>query len=303
MNARRSVAPPDRLARTAGLLAVLLATVAAPALAQERIITLGGEVTEIVYALGADDRIVGTDTTSVYPPAALETPKVGYVRRLSAEGVLSLEPDLILASGAIGPDTAVDQLEAAGVRFVRLPRDYTIGGIHDKVDAIAAVLGREQAGDALNRRIATRWAEARARIAQLEGAPGVLFFFAAEGAPQAAGVETAADAVIRLAGGRNVFTEHRGVKSFSMEAAVQRNPDVILVMDHQAEELGGMNAVRTHPALALTRAADAGAVIAVDAPRLLQFGPRTPAALADLAQRIRAAGAQAAAGPADALAP
>ena len=74
--------------------------------AQSKIVSVGGDVTEILYGIGADDQVVATDTTSVYPTAAALTPKVGYVRRLSAEGVLSLEPDLILISGAAGPEAA-----------------------------------------------------------------------------------------------------------------------------------------------------------------------------------------------------
>ena len=83
--------------------------------AQDRIVAAGGDVTEIIYELGLGDNIVAVDTTSLFPPAALAKPKVGYVRQLSAEGVLSVEPDLIIVSGAAGPCGAFEQLRASGI--------------------------------------------------------------------------------------------------------------------------------------------------------------------------------------------
>ena len=102
------------------------------AVAQDRIVSVGGDITEIIYPLGAGDRIVATDSTSVYPAAANDTPKVGYLRRLSAEGVLSVEPDLILISGAARPAEAVAQIRASGVRIIEMEPDYTIDGIKER---------------------------------------------------------------------------------------------------------------------------------------------------------------------------
>ncbi len=278
------------LARAAGLMAMLLCAfiLVRPAAASERVIALGGEVAEIIYALGAEDRLVATDTTSVYPPAALETPKVGYVRSLSAEGVLSLDPDLIIVSGAAGPDTAVEQLSASGVRFIELPQLFTIQSIIDKTRVIAAELGLEAKGEQLVTQIETDWAEAKAEISALPDSPRALFFFAAgDGAPRAAGTRTAAHAAMTLAGAQNVFTEHEGIKSFSFEASVEKDPDVILIMAHHAGSDERLEAIATHPALSLTRAAQNRHIIRVDGPTVMQFGPRTPKALAVLARDLR----------------
>jgi iron complex transport system substrate-binding protein len=87
-----------------------------------RIVAVGGDVTEILYALGADALIVATDTTSLYPSAALQTPKVGYLRSLAAEGILSLEPTLVIAAGGAGPPETLAQLRDAGVGCCRSPR-------------------------------------------------------------------------------------------------------------------------------------------------------------------------------------
>ena len=265
---------------------LLLGTV--PAEAQERIVSIGGDVTEIIYALGYGDRVVGTDSTSVFPNAANETPKVGYIRRLAAEGILSLEPDIIFVSGAAGPPETLNQLRDSQVRVIKMEEVYTLASIRDKTRRVANALGGEEAGADLLAKIDMNWKEAQAEIAAFPGTPRIVFFAAlADGSPRAAGTETAADAVIRLIGGKNVFDTHEGYKALSYEAAVAADPEYILVMDHHAERVGGVDAVAAHPALALTSAGRAKRVLAVDQVTVMQFGPRTPAALARLARALR----------------
>ena len=87
-----------------------------------RIVSIGGAITEILYALGLEQRVVAIDSTSFYPPQALhDKPNVGYMRALSPEGVLGLSPSLILATEDAGPKEAVAVLRAAGIPFVLVP--------------------------------------------------------------------------------------------------------------------------------------------------------------------------------------
>jgi len=254
---------------------------------QERIVSLGGDITEIVYALGAGDKLVATDSTSVYPAAARETPKVGYVRRLSAEGVLSVEPDLILISGSAGPETALEQIEASGVKIVSIKTEYTPEVILKKIDVVSEALGRESKGRALRAGVEASIAEAAQRVDALDLSPNVLFYASmSDGAPRAAGKDTAAHGVIEMIGGKNVFKSRVGYKSLSLEAAVAADPDIILVMAHNVERAGGLDAIRQNTALSLTKAAQEGLVFVVDPVTVMQFGPRTPAAVADLAEQI-----------------
>ena len=129
--------------------------------AQDRIVSVGGDVTEIIYALGEGDRIAATDSTSVYPLKALATPKVGYVRNLSAEGVLSVEPDLILISGAAGPADALDQIRATGVPMVEMETEYTVDAILEKTQRVADAIGVSEKGAALAATIEAEWTEAQ----------------------------------------------------------------------------------------------------------------------------------------------
>ncbi|MEM9667296.1 MAG: ABC transporter substrate-binding protein [Pseudomonadota bacterium] len=270
--------------------AVLVACSAmAVAHAQDRIVSLGGDVTEIVYALGAGDRIVATDTTSVYPLKALATPKVGYVRQLSAEGVLSVDPDLILISGAAGPETTLEQIRGTGVAIVEMETAYTIEAIKEKTRKVAEAIGDTAAGEELVAQIEADWTTALEKINSYEDGHDMLFFATfGDNAPRAAGRDTAAHGVIELIGGNNVFGSETGYKSLSLEAAVAADPDIILVMDMNAVSAGGVEELINHPAISLTTAAQTRQVFEVDAVRAMQFSPRTPKAIEELADKIEA---------------
>jgi iron complex transport system substrate-binding protein len=270
-------------------IALLAATTAAiSAHAQQRVVTLGGDVTEIVYALGEGQRLVGRDATSIYPQEAESLPNVGYFRQLGAEGVLSLRPDLILAATLAGPPEALKQIAGAGVNIVSMPESLSPEGLLRKVETIANALGVPEKGATLAAELKRETDAAKALIANMPGKPKVLFIIAAAGgAPMAAGTHTAADALVMLAGGQNVFAAHTGYKTVSLEATVAASPEVIAMMASTLENLGGVSAVTEHPALKLTPAAKTKRVVARDGSYLLSFGPRLPQAMLDFARAIR----------------
>ncbi|MEM1195003.1 MAG: ABC transporter substrate-binding protein [Pseudomonadota bacterium] len=271
------------------LLALVCAACAseAPETNSDRLVSVGGDVTEIVYALGAGDRLVATDSTSVYPAEANSTPKVGYVRRLSAEGVLATKPDLILISGAAGPDEALEQIREVGIDMVEMPTDYSIEGILAKVRLVAEAIGEIEKGEELAAKIEADWERAQTEIGKFDGIPRAFFFTTLrDGIPQAAGVETAANGVIELLGGENLFGNQSGYTPISNEAAVAADPDMIFVMTHEIERGGGLESLTKNPAIQLTNAVTEGRVYPVDSVRIMQFGPRTPEAIAELAQDI-----------------
>ncbi|MCG8434334.1 MAG: ABC transporter substrate-binding protein, partial [Gammaproteobacteria bacterium] len=98
-----------------------------------RIVSVGGAVTEIIYALGEEERLVGVDSTSLYPPVAQQLPSVGYIRTLPAEGILSLEPGMLIADGGAGPPEVIKQLESAGLPILQLADDPTLAGALNKI--------------------------------------------------------------------------------------------------------------------------------------------------------------------------
>jgi iron complex transport system substrate-binding protein len=260
-----------------------------PALASDdaRIVSVGGSVTELVYALGAGDRLVGVDSTSRYPPAAQEVPDVGYMRRLSAEPILSLEPDIVLAAADAGPPEALAQLRAAGVKVVEVPDTPSPAGVTEKVRAVAGALGLTGPGDALATRLARQFDRLDARLGQVDTRPRVLLLLAVgRGTPMAAGKDTAAQGVIELAHGRNAIEAFSNYKPLSREAVVAAAPDVFLTTERTIERFGGRQALLERPELASTQAGREGRLIVMDGLLLLGFGPRTPQAAAQLAARL-----------------
>lgn len=250
----------------------------------QRIVSAGGALTEIVYRLGAQGQLVATDTTSLWPVAALQLPKVGYMRTLSAEGVMSMQPTLLLAPAEAGPATVLQQLQAAGVRVVRASNAHTFDALLANVALVADAIDRRAEGAALSTELRRDWSATRAKLAG-KPAPKVLFILShAANSVQVAGGATAADAMIRLAGGANAMTGFDGYKPLSAEAAIGAAPDVILVTTQGLEAVGGVDALLTQPGLALTPAGKGRRVLALDALYLLGFGPRLPQAVAELAR-------------------
>ncbi len=274
--------------------AALAAVAALPATAAERVVSVGGSITEIVYALGEQDRLVAVDSTSLYPEAATELPDVGYLRQLSAEPILSLEPTLVLAEPDAGPPAALNQLRAAGVEVMVAPEDTSPEGISAKIEAIAAALDAPEAGRALAERVAAEFATLARDREALSGRPKVLFLLAVgNGAPLAGGADTSSDAVIALAGGVNAVEGFTGYKPLSPEAIVGAAPDFILVTERTLGLLGGREGLRALPGIAATPAGHAeGGIVAMDGLELLGFGPRAPAAARELMVALHPAAPQ-----------
>ena len=273
------------LATTAALPGSALAQPAQAAL--PRLVTISGAITEVVYALGAQAHLVGTDTTSLYPAAAQKTPKVGYMRQLSAEGVLSLKPNAVIATTEAGPPVVLDQLRSAGIEVNLVKSDYTWDDVHAKVQAVGRAARREAAARELQARLDADWAQLVQQVAAAKGAkPRVLFILSHGPSPQVAGKGTAADALIRFAGGVNVLNGFTGYRPMTAEAMASAAPDFILTTDEGIEALGGRDRFWQRPELALTPAYQRRAVVSLDALLLLGFGPRLPQAVRNIHERL-----------------
>lgn len=252
-----------------------------------RLVTLGGPVTEIVFALGAGDKVVGVDTSSLYPEEATQRPQVGYQRQLAAEGVLALNPTLILATTEAGPPEAMAQLKDSGVTVLILPAEESAEGAKFKIRGLAQALSLEAKGEELIQALEADLAEAEKLQAALSSKPKVMFIYArGPGAVNVAGVETSAEAMIRLAGGVNAVQEYEGYKPLTAEAAVAAAPEVLLLLSGGLESLGGKEGLLKQPGLAQTPAGQTQRVIAMDDLYLLGFGPRLGQAVLELTRAL-----------------
>ena len=272
----------------AALCASIIVTSGADAQPSEpqRIVAIGGAVTETLYALGVEDRIVAVDTTAVYPPQAKEKPNVGYMRALSAEGVLAQSPDLVLMEEGAGPPPAVALLQASGIAIETVPAGHGDTQVAAKIEMIAKAVGKADEGTALASEIEADLARLKGELAVIAPKKRVLFILSIiDGRPMAAGTDTAADAMVRLAGGENVLSGFHGYKTLSSEAATQLAPDVVVMMTGAGPDHGAVDPFAI-PALKATPAGRAGALIRMDAAYLLGFGPRTARAARDLAAKF-----------------
>jgi iron complex transport system substrate-binding protein len=257
------------------------------AAAATRIVCLGGSLTEVVYALGKSDAIVGVDTTSLFPPEARKHEQVGYVRTLSAEGILSLRPNLILASSEAGPSNVIEQIKNSGVRVVEIPEERSIEGVRHKIERISVELEATEEGERLAAQLARDEAALRNAI-DASKTPMVLFVMTrGEGTLLGAGRDTAADAMIRIAGGRNILEAQTGYKPLNGEAGGTLVPDVIVVGSRTLDACGGIDGLLERAALRLSPAGRAKRVVAMDDLYLLGFGPRTAKAAGELAAALR----------------
>lgn len=252
------------------------------------VLSLGGSVTEIIMALDQGHRLRGRDSTSSYPPEVLDLPDVGYVRALSPEGVLSVGPSLILSEEGAGPPEAVEVIRASNVEFIEIPDDMSPEGILRKIKIIGEALDVPDRASELSAQVKTSLDEATKDAQRPEAEKKrILFILTTQGGKiNASGTGTAADAMIRMAGGINAISEYEGYKQLTDEAVSQTAPDLILMMDRGGDHGIADDELFLMPAIKLTPAAQTRSVVRMDGLLLLGFGPRTAEAVRTLNQAL-----------------
>ena len=246
-----------------------------PVADSSRISVAGGSITEILFELGVSERIVGVDRTSNYPAEARELPQLGYVRNLSAEGMLSLAPTLVLGEHDMGPPDVLEQLSRVGVPIVAVPERFDRSGIVAKVRCVGDVVAEADRARAI--------INALPQAPVPSGAPerGLVILNMEEGAPIAAGADTSGHGFLALAGVENVM-DFEGWKPVSAEALAAAKPDIIVITERGLKSAGGIDRLLAPPALASTPAAGSRAVLSLDGMAMLGFGLRTVTAAQEL---------------------
>ena len=263
-----------------------------------RIVSLFGDITEILYALGVEDFIVGVDVSSVYPEAAQDLPDVGFAGALNAEGILGLSPTIVIGGGIVvpGPVGVLEQLEQAGVEVLVLPELVGLDSPAIKIRAIGAAIGIPQRADALA-------LEVEQAIALAKPTPDpdgetielkVLFVYLRRGGIQlVSGAGREAETIITASGGVDAGAAIgiEGWQPLSPEALLAINPDVYLVMQLGYDAVGGVEGLLAIPGMAETEAGKHSRVIVMEDILLLGFGPRmaeTIVQLRDYLDEVRA---------------
>jgi iron complex transport system substrate-binding protein len=255
--------------------------VALPA-APARIISLVPSVTEILYSIGAQDRLVGVTDFCDYPPQARRKPHVGGMLAPSLEGMVSLKPDLVVATNAGNRQETFDQLERLRIP-VYVVNPVTVADVLDLIGRLGRLTER---GEAADRAAAGLRERVRAVAARLEGRPRPRVLYVLWPDPlMVPGRGSLVSELIRLAGGESVTADGgEGYPRYSLEAALARNPEIIVLASHGSERTppgrDSWQRLRQVPAIA------AGRLYTIDGNLTHRYGPRIVDGLERLARFI-----------------
>lgn len=251
----------------------------------DRLVVAGGSLSELIYAMGVGNRVVGVDETTSYPPETAALPHIGYWKQLSSEGILSLHPDSFITWQDAGPQIVLDQLRAQKVNVVTLPRvPATVEQMYANIRELAQTLRIPEQGETLIDRIRQRLDRVQHSVAAKNAPVKAMFILSAGGsAPQVAGKGSVADAIMTLAGAQNVAT-HAQYKSYSAESLIAANPEVIVVTSQMVD--GDLNRLSAIAGITHTAAWKNQRIVAVDQALILGMGPRVADAVEALHQQF-----------------
>lgn len=248
-------------------------------LANERIVSIDGSITEIIYALGAQKDLVGVDTTSRYPQAASKLPQVGYMRQLAVEGILSLRPTKVFATTSAGPEEVFDKLKAAKVEVIRIDNQYSLKGVLAKIKQVGKALNKNQEANKLSAQLSAKFEQLLKRIEDKKTRPKTLFILGAgDRGLMAAGRDTQAQAMLDIVQAKNVM-QYQGYKPVGAEGVLQSNPEFILIAHTGPADMAAVN-----KKFAMTRAEQNKQIHTIDTIKVLGFGPRIDQGLEQLLQ-------------------
>ncbi len=243
-----------------------------------RIVVAGGSIAEILYFIGAEEKIVATDVTSDFPEEVKNHPSIGYVRNLSAEGILSMNPSLILGEDDMGPPNVIKQLIDIKIDVRTIPEEKTINGILDKILCVSSVI--DMVSEAENRinefLIPDIITLENGYIENAKKAKKVMFILSMQSNRIiVAGAGTTGDGYIKLTGSKNIFDTLEGWKSVSQESIVKENPDYIIMSQRDLHNTESLRNVKENLIFKNIKAGQEGNFIFDDAMAMLGFGPRT----------------------------
>jgi iron complex transport system substrate-binding protein len=255
--------------------------------AGQRVVGVSKQINEFAYEIGAESVLVARDLTSIYPPAIRALPSVGYHRALSAEGIISMRPTMLLTDGNLGPDAVVEQVRKVGIPVVIMTPGSTVDSAQDLMAALGERFGRTRAADSVIAAWRRDMSQALADSARWAGAPRprvlVMHFGQLNNSYLALKRGSAADRIIDWAGGVNAVDSVGGMMRLTPELIARAAPDVIIATDVGFDRVGSAEKFAQLPGVALTPAAKSGRVYRVDETEVMYFGPRTPASIRKVA--------------------
>ena len=196
--------------------------------APQRVVSTSPAVTEIIYALGGEELLVGRTDFCTYPPEAALVESIGGISNLNVEKIVSLNPDIVI-SGSMIPKKSTDQLEKMGVSTVHVIEKQRFDGLYENISRIGQLIGRTPQADSLNALIRERLDSLTLDASSRHNIPTVYYVvgFGPSGNFTAGGDSFIND-IITMAGGRNIAEDITGW-SYSLESLLTADPDYILI--------------------------------------------------------------------------
>jgi iron complex transport system substrate-binding protein len=254
---------------------------------KDRIVCVSKQMTEFLFALGQGDKIVGIDLTSTYPPETKNLTTVGYHRHLSAEGIISLDPTVVIHQGDVAPPSVMPQIEKVGIPVKQYPAGSTLDSAKIVLKMVAHDYGVDSIADRLNKILDVQLAKADSIVKKYPTRPRVMIIHFGQQRNQyfIMGTRGTANAMLTLAGGINA-ADTTSFRDLSPEVILRSQPDVILATDFGFDKAGSKEKFMQLPGIALTPAAKNGKIYRIEEHDLVYFGPRTGENIVKIAQLI-----------------
>ena len=257
-------------------------------MSRSKIVVAGGSITEIVYFLGMEDKLVGVDITSNFPKEAKKLKSIGYLRNLSIEGILSLSPGLVLAEEDIGPPIIINQLRKTSIDLRIIKEKNNLNGIRNKIMCISKILNTslDENEDFIEFEDKLHMVRKLKKI-NSEKIKKILLILMMRGAsPVVAGKNTSGQGFIDMIGHENSMNDLNGWKPVSSEEIIKKNPDYIIITKRAFKNFSSLDQFLSIPGISSTLAAKKKNIIVKDGMSMLGFGPRTINVALDIDKKI-----------------
>ena len=250
-----------------------------------RIVVAGGSITEILFFLDQQDKIVALDVTSTFPEQTKDYPSIGYVRGLSTEGILSMNPSLIIGENDMGPPFVVSQLKETDIDFRTIPEEQSVEGILQKIYCVASILDiKDIAMEKINIELSSSVTQLNdiVKSKKIEDVKVMLILSMKGSSPIVAGLNTSGDGFIEMLGAKNAFDSFEGWQVVSPESILKENPDFIILPQRDLHKNSDVSKIVDDPIFANINAGKQNNFIFDDGMAILGYGPRTIFTLMDV---------------------
>ena len=254
-----------------------------------RIVSIGSSITEIIYFLNSQDQIIAIDITSNFPEDAKKFPSVGYIRNLSAEGLLSTNPSIIISEDDIGPKNIIKQIQDTKTELRIIPEEQTLNGIIQKIQCVGNIIGQQKEAE---EKISSEINPVINKIKEIKKEKDlsnikIMMILSTEGnSTVVAGSNTSGDSFIKMLGATNIFESINGWKAVTAETILLKNPDYIIIPEKDLHKQSNVNTISENVILKETNAGKNNGYIIKDGMAILGYGPRTIFTLMDVLNTI-----------------